>query len=68
MSLYVAGELIPAGDVVVLADADGMVYSGNRVALHGREFRGTIIGNAGEQLRDGFRTIQRDGKIYEDDA
>lgn len=66
--LYVAGELISSGDPVVLSDTDGRLYSGSRIAVMMPGTSGTIIGTAGEQLRHGFRVIQRDGKYYEDDA
>lgn len=63
MTLYVTGDLIPSDTGVVL-EADGKVYPLRREGMQ----YGTIIGVAAEQLREGFRVYQRDGKYYEDDA
>jgi hypothetical protein len=59
--LYVAGEDIPAGLAVVISIIDGKVYIAGSVA-------GTYLGDAVEQLREGFRVTERDGDVREDDA
>lgn len=60
--LWVAGEDIDAGLSVVCNRIDGKAYAAGEVC-------GVFIGNAAEQLREGFRVCLRpDGQIYEDDA
>ena len=59
--LYIAGEDIAAGASVVVSLIDGKVYSAGETA-------GTYIADAAENLREGFRVVERDGEMYEDDA
>jgi len=59
--LYVAGEDIGAFDTVVISAIDGKAYRAGVVA-------GTLLGNAMENLREGFRVIEKDGEVREDDA
>ncbi len=60
--LYVVGENIPAGLPVAISAIDGRLYRGGERA-------GTYFGDAGEDLRDGFRARKAtNGNIYEDDA
>jgi len=59
--LYVAGEDIEAGDTVVISMIDGKVYRAGPVA-------GTLLGNAVERLREGFRVTEDSGEVREDDA
>jgi predicted transcriptional regulator len=62
MTLYIAGETIQAGDSVALSIIDGKLYTSGPVA-------GEYIGEAAEQLREGFRVALRDDcYLYEDDA
>jgi predicted transcriptional regulator len=59
--LYIAGEDIEAGDAVVVSMIDGKVYCAGPVA-------GTLLGNAVERLREGFRVTEDSGEVREDDA
>lgn len=59
--LYVAGEHISAGSSVVVSAIDGKVYAAGETA-------GTYLGDAVEDLREGFRVAERNGEIREDDA
>lgn len=59
--LYVTGEYIEAGDSVVISMTDGKAYVAGPVA-------GTLLGVAVESCREGFRIIEKDGEIREDDA
>jgi len=61
MKLYVTGERIPADATVVCSFIDGKAY---RAGSHA----GAFIGNAAEDLREGFRVCVRDGGVREDDA
>jgi hypothetical protein len=62
LMLYLAGENIDAGVSVVISNIDGKAYaSGNIVD-------GFYLGDAVEQLREGFIIIERDGEVREDDA
>lgn len=62
MTLYVAGEEIPAEASVVVSMIDGKLYVAGPVA-------GTYLGDAVELIREGFRaTVDRDGSVREDDA
>ncbi len=62
MTLYVAGENISANDSVVVSLIDGKLYVAGRHA-------GEYIGEAAENLREGFRVCLRDDiDLYEDDA
>jgi hypothetical protein len=60
--LYVAGEHIPAGSAVVISHYDGQAYA------NGHGVTGKYLGNAVEELREGFRICERDGEVREDDA
>jgi beta-lactam-binding protein with PASTA domain len=60
--LYVAGEHIPAGSAVVISLIDGKAYA---VAKY---VSGEYLGDAVEELREGFRIFERDGEVREDDA
>jgi hypothetical protein len=60
--LYVTGEHIPAGSAVTISMIDGKAYSSGSV------IRGTYLGDAVEELREGFRVVERDGEVREDDA
>lgn len=59
--LYVAGEDIGFGDAVVVSMIDGKAYRAGPVA-------GTLLGNAVENLREGFRVFEANGDVREDDA
>ncbi len=59
--LYIAGESINADDTVVISLIDGKVYRAGPVA-------GTLLGNAVEQIREGFRVTEKNGDVREDDA
>ena len=59
--IYICGEHIKAGHTVVCGFADGKVYTAGAVA-------GVLVGNAIEELREGFRVYVRDGEVREDDA
>lgn len=62
MTLYVAGEDIPAEASVVASLIDGKLYVAGPVA-------GTYVGDAVELIREGFRAaVDRDGNVREDDA
>lgn len=61
--LYIAGEDIDAGDIVGLNLIDGKVY---RIITPPS---GThMIGCTVERIRDGFRVVEKDGEVREDDA
>jgi predicted transcriptional regulator len=60
-SLYIAGEDIEVGDACVLSMIDGKVYRAGPVA-------GELLGNAVENVREGFRIAESGGQIREDDA
>ena len=63
LMLYIAGEDISAGSAVVLSSIDGKVYSPGGIVS------GEYIGEAAENLREGFRVcLNSDSKVYEDDA
>lgn len=59
--LYVMGEPASTGQTLVRSHADGKLYRAGGTG-------GTLIGEAAEELREGFRVVTRDGLIYEDDA
>lgn len=60
--LYVAGEDISAESSVVISMIDGKAYVAG-------EHAGVYIGDAVENLRQGFRiAVQPNGNIREDDA
>jgi hypothetical protein len=62
MTLYVAGEDIQADASVVESFIDGKLY---RAGSHA----GVYVGDAAENLREGFRVTARpDGMIFEDDG
>jgi hypothetical protein len=62
MELYVTGERIAAGSPVVVSIIDGKAYAVNKgVAGH-------YLGTAIEELREGFRVVERNGEVREDDA
>ena len=60
--LYIAGEHIPAGSSVIIRPIDGKAYATG----HGRS--GDYLGYSVEELREGFRIVERDGEVREDDA
>lgn len=59
--LAVAGEDIGAGSSVVLALGSNLVFVAGQHA-------GEYVGDAVEQIREGFRVSIKDGEIREDDA
>lgn len=60
--LYVAGEDIAAGEPVICCAVDGKLYSPPCTAGH-------YVGDAGSNLREGFRVqLRPDGELHEDDA
>lgn len=59
--LYVAGEDIPSGSSVVVSLIDGKAYVVGHIA-------GAYLGDAVENLREGFRIVERDCEVREDDA
>lgn len=59
--MAVAGEHIKAGSPCVLALIGGKVYAAGPHA-------GEYIGDAVEEIREGFRVSVRDGEVREDDA
>jgi hypothetical protein len=59
--LYVAGEDIEAGDIVVISPLNSKAYKASAVT-------GPLLGNAVERLRKGFRIVEQNGEIREDDA
>lgn len=59
--MAVAGEDISAGQSCVLAMIGGKVWVAGPHA-------GEYIGDAVEQIREGFRVSVRDGEVREDDA
>lgn len=61
MMLYVTGEHIKAGEPVICCTIDGKLYSPPCTAGH-------YVGDAGEDLREGFRACLRGTDIFEDDA
>ena len=61
MTLYIAGQDIPAGFTVVAASGSEKAFiQGNAI--------GIVIGVAMENLREGFRICARDQEVREDDA
>lgn len=60
MTLYIAGENINAESSVIIA-TDGKVYAAGSRA-------GVMIGEAVENIREGFRVEVKVGRIREDDA
>jgi hypothetical protein len=60
--LYVAGEHIPAGSSVMISLIDGKAY----ILVKGMP--SDYLGNAAEELREGFRICERNGEVREDDA
>jgi hypothetical protein len=61
--LYVTGEHIHAGAAVFISGFDGKAYSGFVAAVIGK-----YLGDAVEELRKGFRVVEREGEVREDDA
>lgn len=62
MKLYVIGEDIAAGSSVVESLIDGKLYAAGQTA-------GTYVGDAEENLRQGFRAeVREPGEVREDDA
>ena len=60
--LLIAGENISAGDSVVESLIDGKAYIAGPVA-------GEYVGNAEENIREGFRvSVTPSGEVREDDA
>jgi hypothetical protein len=59
--MMLAGENIKAGDAVVVSIIDGRAYTAGWTA-------GWLLGNAVEQIREGFRVTEKDGDVREDDA
>lgn len=59
--LAIAGEDISAGQACVLAIIGGKVYAAG-------EHAGEYVGDAVEQIREGFRVYIKDGEVREDDA
>lgn len=59
--LLIAGEHIHAESSVVRSLIDGKAYTAG-------EHAGEYIGNAVEELREGFRVAARNGEVREDDA
>ena len=60
--LAIAGENIDAGSIVVLAIIGGKVWKAG-------EHAGEYVGDAVEQIREGFRVcISENGEVREDDA
>ncbi len=59
--LAIAGEAINAGDPVVRCTHDGKLYTPPCCAGH-------YVGDAVEQIREGFRAQIKDGEVREDDA
>lgn len=59
--MCVAGENISAGQSCVLAMIGGKVWVAGRHA-------GEYIGDAVEQIREGFRVAVQNGEVREDDA
>lgn len=59
--LYVMGEDVAAGSPVICCTHDGKLYSPPCLAGH-------YVGDAVEQLREGFRATEKGGEVREDDA
>jgi hypothetical protein len=59
--LYVTREHIPAGSSVYVSEIDGLAQKDSPVW-------GFYLGDAVEALREGFRVVERDGEVREDDA
>ena len=60
--LYVTGEHIHAGAAVAISAIDGMAW----VKFDGMD--GWYLGDAVEELREGFRVVERNGEVREDDG
>lgn len=59
--MYIAGEDIRAGSPVIQCTVGGKLHTPPCTAGH-------YVGDAGDSLREGFRCVEREGLIYEDDA
>lgn len=59
--LYIIGENIFAGHPVIRCEHDGKLYSPPCLA-------GVYVGDAVEQLREGFRAAVANHEVREDDA
>lgn len=59
--IYVVGENISARAPVICCTIDGKLYSPPCTSGH-------YVGDAVENLREGFRAVERGGEVREDDA
>ncbi len=59
--ICIAGESIQAGSTVMVDSSDGKAYAAGMR-------HGALIGNAVEELREGFKVRAEGGEVREDDA